>query len=348
MKLSSLLGCLLAALLVTGCSQSTDTPQVVADEIVYTILDSNDRMRSYSVAETGGIPTSIGEFLITSRPVAGSMMIARRSATGWTHELASTAGTSLRTYAEHDGEPLAAVAPDGATVFYATAEGAATHYTRARADGSNAVLVSTKGAKEGSVAFRRDGSAVAFYESGSGGSDDLMIVGRSGATASVVTSQAESLDDYVGGVAFSAPGDRLYYTARDPDTDTYMLKSIRTDGTDDRTLVSSLHAASMPVVSPDGATIAFIGQREERVEGVDIYLVGASGSGMRAVTAVQDQQIVAIYPEWSRDGSRLLVQLRDQMIRPDDRGTLHVLDVATGSLTRVPGTHASIVRAYWK
>lgn len=107
------------------------------------------------------------------------------------------------------------------------------------------------------------------------------------------------------------------------------------DGQADRlgtweTLIDSTRKDLNPVVSPDGATIAFVSDRDGRFA---TWLSDPAGEEIRLLSAAIDGQLA-----WSPDGSSLAGLCADAI---DDRNDVCIVDVASGFDRRVaPSPHA--------
>jgi Tol biopolymer transport system component len=345
---------LLAALLLTltACS-SPSSPESIDESIVYTTVDADGYPTSFRITPSiSGSPTELGHYLITSAPRNGSMVVATLDTVSdtWRLHLASTSGAITRSFTTPlETQPFAALSPDGATVFYGVKAGGTTgrwSYYVMRSDGGGASLLTNQGVKEGSVAFTPDGSKLAYYISKDDGPDAVMLANRDGSNSRILADTVESIDDYVGALAFSSAGTRIYFMRQKPGHDQFKLWSARIDGSDQRLLTEALATATMAAESPDGSTLAFVGQLVEDSDGADLYLMNTDGSNMRAVTTIEVQEKVAAFPDWSADGSEILAVFMDQKSRTKDRGTLHTVARSSGAPTQV-GLASDVVRAYY-
>ena len=137
-----------------------------------------------------------------------------------------------------------------------------------------------------------------------------------------------------GGIAFSPDGTRIAFaSARDhpptergeTSTELYVMAA---DGSGQRRLTRNLADDLDPTWSPDGERIAFA---RAVPGGWDIYVMNADGSGQRPLVATPAAEVA---PAWSPDGGRIVFS-RFTRAATDARGTLVVVDVATGAETIV-------------
>jgi TolB protein len=123
---------------------------------------------------------------------------------------------------------------------------------------------------------------------------------------------------------WSRDGQTIAFDSTEPDTGGREIYAVRVDdGTVQRLTWDSGAGtgSTQPAFSPDGAQIAFV-----RVDGAGrhLFVMGADGSGARSVGGAG-----AANPAWSADGARIAYNANDG---------IHVLDVASGADTAVPGT----------
>jgi Tol biopolymer transport system component len=129
---------------------------------------------------------------------------------------------------------------------------------------------------------------------------------------------------------FSRDGRQLVYT-KFPD---YTLWIARPDGTDARQLTDAAIECRQPHFSPDGRTVAFIGQRPNDVW--RIYSTPTGVSHPELMVAEKEDQGV---PTWSADGKYLV--FGDWLNRKGGNAmALHRLDVEKKTVTILPGSLA--------
>lgn len=127
---------------------------------------------------------------------------------------------------------------------------------------------------------------------------------------------------------FSRDGRQLVYS-RFPD---HTLWVARPDGTDARPLTDAAIESHQPHFSPDGRTIAFMGQRQNDLWRIYSLRIGA-GLPEPIVSEKEDQGV----PTWSADGK--FVVFGDLLNRKDKSAmALHRLDVEKKTVTTLPGT----------
>ena len=90
-----------------------------------------------------------------------------------------------------------------------------------------------------------------------------------------------------------------------------------------------------PTVSPDGATVAYVGERGEKV---DIFVASVDGSRVQQISDPDDDGYVS-NPQWSPDGRSLLYVRWPHYDMPWDEIAIVVADIASGRRTTVAGGH---------
>lgn len=121
-----------------------------------------------------------------------------------------------------------------------------------------------------------------------------------------------------------------FYSTRDGNQEIY--RHDLTDSTLTR-ITETEHLELLPMVSPDGAHIAYIGEMD--TSGRDLYLMTASGTEVQTLT---DNDLFEESPSWSPDGDRLLFT-RQYRAETDSghaaNGEIHVLDLKTKEVHRL-------------
>lgn len=116
------------------------------------------------------------------------------------------------------------------------------------------------------------------------------------------------------------------------------LYSLPIDGGKATRLTSGQEFDSQPRYSPDGRLIAFVSDRDGAE---NIWAVTSDGSAMRRIThAVGPAHMVS--PEWTLDGTSVAVSRYRTSPIARDQAAVYLVDVATGSMTEVPGTHGTM------
>ncbi len=131
-----------------------------------------------------------------------------------------------------------------------------------------------------------------------------------------------------------------------------LLRLVRPDGSNDRALIRDPMpdgAQAHPAWSPDGSTVAFAlyVTQETGPDRVDLWTVGADGSGPRELARCELPCLQLASPAWSPDGSRLAFVRYE--IREDlswGRSTIEVLEVASGARRAVWATDDGTTAAY--
>ncbi|MDX1562368.1 MAG: PQQ-binding-like beta-propeller repeat protein, partial [Gammaproteobacteria bacterium] len=114
---------------------------------------------------------------------------------------------------------------------------------------------------------------------------------------------------------------------------------VRPDGSDLEQITSDDYEDWFPHPSPDGETLAYVGERADGLD--DIYLTASDGSAEpRRLTSGVDARFVAWDPisqseRWrvnfaSREDGGALATAGDLVFGADSSGTLHAFDAATG------------------
>ena len=183
-----------------------------------------------------------------------------------------------------------------------------------------------------SMRYKRDGTLTLRPHPSTRAKRQLFIVAADGATPIQRTDVAFN----VGGLVWSADGERLYFTGnaleddeynRDLTTDIYIVG--RESG-DPRTLTSNPGGESAPALSPTGTRLAFL-QTRARGEGTDLRVVDLAADGaFRGVprNLTSDWDMTPGAPTWATtgDGVRFLAGVS---------GDRHLFEVSvTGDLIR--------------
>jgi TolB protein len=109
---------------------------------------------------------------------------------------------------------------------------------------------------------------------------------------------------------FAADGQSLVFQSNAAGN--WDLYTMRLDGSELRTIVTSPGADITPVFSPDGDAIVFVSERDGQRE---VYLCDPDGGAQRRVTHDPGHDL---HPVWSPDGTRLLFSSNRGNASPDD------------------------------
>ncbi len=124
----------------------------------------------------------------------------------------------------------------------------------------------------------------------------------------------------------------IAYSWPRPTDGQFAIFLMRPDGSDAHEIAADVpgeHKA--PAWSPDGKKLAFVVQDGDHPDG-SIWTANADGSGAALLSAGGTECPVGLFhPAWSADGTKLAVVCYPG----DDREAVAILDLATGSLTRL-------------
>ena len=125
-------------------------------------------------------------------------------------------------------------------------------------------------------------------------------------------------------LAYSRDGKWIAYTSLTDDN----LWRCRADGTQCLELTRGFKDTVMPSWSPDGQTIAFMGNSHTGPWA--IYAVAANGGPVRILSHAGEAEG---YPDWSPDGQRLIFSEVPPLTQPRE---IHILDVRSNKATALP------------
>ena len=124
---------------------------------------------------------------------------------------------------------------------------------------------------------------------------------------------------YEHSIDWSPKGDEIVFVSnREPDPDRFFNYDIFTVAVANgsiRRLTTTKSAEYRPVWSPDGSTLAYLGttrdltSSETTMEDTHVWLIGADGSGRRALGTIDNRQGG---PGWSRDGRAVLATVQER------------------------------------
>ncbi|MDQ4097680.1 MAG: hypothetical protein M3144_07420 [Actinomycetota bacterium] len=214
--------------------------------------------------------------------------------------------------------PTAGGGSQGRIAFAATSEGNEDIYAVDPDDENLARLTDAPGSDR-QPAWSPDGSRLAFVTDRAG-SPEVFVMNPDGSAPTPLTGHGGSPAH----PTWSGDGQTIAFESTEPATGGREIYAVRVeDGTLQRLTWDSgaTTASTQPAFSPDGSQIAFV-----RVDGSSRHLVvmAADGSDGRSVGGGG-----AANPAWSSDGARLAYNATDG---------IHVLDVAAGTDTTIPGT----------
>lgn len=279
--LSVVLGGLLFTFQLGGCTSSTALIEPSSTKIYYSKSDSNRIPSSYVIDWPTGTPKLfLANSTVLSQPRGGRMLVVRNDASGnWASvSIVDSSGISIRDIPLPSGIPYpndlnqVDLSPTEGVLFYTVG---ITYHLMNLVTMADTVLTTSGYQGPVTMAFNRDGTRIAFYERGyTEGVARLVVANVDGTGRKVVTDTAR-----IGGVAWSAAGDRLFFTRVLPlgSTDGPLaIWAIGIDGSKPKQLTPAMLYAWMPTVSPDGTTVAFTGAQDKDMG--DIWTVATDGS----------------------------------------------------------------------
>jgi Tol biopolymer transport system component len=196
----------------------------------------------------------------------------------------------------------ATISPDGTKIAFANDPeefGEYDIYT-VNPDGSGLKNSTSTLSGEGYPVFSPDGEKIAFtrqrqlghYGGGSGDTRgtldiEIYVMERDGGWVRNITNTRSIREEEP---AFSPDGERIIYVSPETDNSPYQMGNdihvMNSDGSCGRRLTSTAAVAEeYPVISPDGANIAFRALSEETLPGSDMYVMSADGSGRKRLTS---------------------------------------------------------------
>jgi Tol biopolymer transport system component len=178
-----------------------------------------------------------------------------------------------------------------------------------RADGTRVRRLTRRG-QDGYPAWAPDGRRIAFSSTRAGGEGELYVIRRNGHGLRRLSRTAAHVDDMQ--PAWTPDGSSLIFSSNRISYWNYELFRIRAaDGRRVKRLTywgSGADGAPgddlMPDVSPDGARIAFVSDRDG---GYGVWTMAADGSDVRMV--FRNEASNHAFPRYSPDGSQLVIEL---------------------------------------
>ncbi len=231
-----------------------------------------------------------------------------------------------------EGDPV--WSPDGRSIAFARSENEDEDDGRVAPDAVTSTLDGRRfdGHVITAMNYKRDGVHALLPHPSLESKAQLYVVSAEGGAARRLT----DLDFDVGGIRWSADGQRIYFTGDENEDDEHSSEntgdiwSVAAAGGPSRRLTTNPGSESAPALSPDGASIAYLSNPERGAQSdVLVQDVGSDGSlrGTPAnLTAEWDLRPGA--PEWSADGDRI-------RFSAGVGGDAHLFDVpATGGEVR--------------
>jgi hypothetical protein len=236
----------------------------------------------------------------------------------------ATAAGAVAQPAQHGASPT--VSPDGRLIAFASDRDGTGDVFLANADGSEVRRLTTDGGHHGRAYWSADGRRLLYGRTQKDTARLFSLPVEGGAPAEVARTPARG-----GAVPFP---DGARFVAGVGEWTTMQLVASRLDGSGRVPLTSDRAAYWCPAVSPRGDRVA--AARNDST-GMQIWIVGADGSGGRALTRFTPEQGRPQCPAFSADGRRLAVQSDVDDPRDPKRSSSHiwVVDVATGQATRL-------------
>jgi eukaryotic-like serine/threonine-protein kinase len=187
-----------------------------------------------------------------------------------------------------------AISPDGRLIAFFVAElGPNGDLWIISTDGGTPRRLTNDVREGGAPSWTPDGKAIIFA-SARGGSRTLWRISPDGGLPTPVTTGAGEEDE----PAISPTGSALIYTTVHP---TWSLRRLDPATGEERQLLEKRLEVLFPRISPDGTRVAFFGR--DTVGGVQIFTIGADGTGVRQVSEGRDE--INTMPTWSGDGLSL-------------------------------------------
>jgi serine/threonine protein kinase/Tol biopolymer transport system component len=189
----------------------------------------------------------------------------------------------------------------------------------------------------GAAMLSADGRYLAYVTSRNDTGSLLIRQVRTGSDVVVIADNPTPIRN----IAFSHDGDFLYFTNRDPESPNYSaLFQVPSLGGTPRKLLFDVDSA--PAFSPDGKRACF--RRGFPQDGADTLQIAELDTGAtKELVRVKDPDVIATDPDWSPDGTAILIAVRSPT--GGYKARLRAIDVASGAVTTVPGDWLGVTSA---
>jgi Tol biopolymer transport system component len=287
------------------------------DRITLTAVDLDGSART--VVQEGGVPSfnrDIKNFLLVGLglPEPGCWEVtARYRGVELTYVLLVEADGPTSTTAVSTRETLGQTLADASIVFTREEPERGCDVFAIERDASEVALTTTPSSCETAPAVSPDGSTIAV----SLDLDDIAVIDVTTLNLRRLTDDPATLDV---SPTCSPDGSQIAFS-RGPELGPSHLFVMDADGTDMTQLTYGGGSDRNPAWSPDGGRIAFARSGND---GYEVYVTGADGSDVTAVTSVAADS--APSPTWSPDGSQIAL---------DVDGAIHVMSVDGTGLRRL-------------
>ncbi len=231
------------------------------------------------------------------------------------------------------------VCTDCKIVFVSDRDGNAEIYS-CKVDGSNINRLSNNAGTDERPAWSPDGTRIAFTSDRTG-NPELYIMNADGTNVVRRTFSAS----YSQNPAWSPDGTKIAYTTlSNGSSNIWVINAI---GGSPSLLFEAPGYDDQLTWSPDGTKIAFVSDWAAYDFVYDIYTINANGSGFTALTGNIFDQFDYLFPNWSPDGTKLVLTIR-QTIGIDQYNTqIGVMNPGGGGLTAIRSGAANWTRTSW-
>jgi len=188
------------------------------------------------------------------------------------------------------------------------------------------IAIALTGGGGGSAAASSSGTSQAASDGATGGSG-------AGTTAGTTGSDPETTESTVTSAASTDPTLMAYESARDGDTDVYLMGA---DGRRAR-LTDAPGTDGSPSLSPDGTQLVFSSDRDGDL---DLYVIGLDGGDVTQLTDLPGSEVNA---SWSADGTLIAFEERP----PDEDSELSAIEPTGGGLGRLTDNEVADGHPSW-